>query len=149
MTLQYRNKMILLAILGMCMLPILLAQLAWQWARPQGGSSFGQLLAQPLLEPATPPVWQLLAYSQDGCGTQSHELAQWAGQLQKAQGRVQERIRVAACPSLPPSMQSGIYLIDPHGNAVLRYTPMQLAEAGGRQAALREIGRVLKNNPGL
>jgi hypothetical protein len=147
MQLKTKSRMVLVAILGLCILPIVLAQAAWQWSRPQGGDSFGQLLARPLLAPQS--QWQLLAHAEQGCGAQTQQLAQVATQLQRAQGRDQSRVKVAECIALAQTMPSGIYLIDPHGNAVLRYSPDQLAAPQGRQAALREIGKVLKNNPGL
>ncbi|QLG89271.1 hypothetical protein HQ393_14035 [Chitinibacter bivalviorum] len=147
-----KQRMVLIAILGLCILPLLLAQAAWQWARPSGGKSYGQLLAQPLLSASQlngRPQWQLLAHGDAACGERTQQLTQIATHLQRAQGREQARLQVSQCLSLAHTLPEGIYLIDPHGNAVLRYTPEQLAEPKGRQAALREIGVVLKNNPSL
>jgi hypothetical protein len=157
MSLQARQRMILLAILGLCILPVLLAQLIWQWARPQGGASYGQLLAQPLTTPVGLNLphrasWQLLAHTESMCeagNAQQRQLLLTAQQLQKAQGRDQTRITLGSCLPSARSMPTGVYLIDPHGNAVLRYSPQQLADVKGRQAVLREIGKVLKNNQGL
>ncbi|WP_410499860.1 hypothetical protein [Chitinibacter sp. S2-10] len=143
----------MISILGLCILPILLAQAAWQWARPQGGESFGQLIAKPVLSAPPQRYWQLLAHTGQACNAaqpnQANQLRPVAQQLQRAQGNAQHRIKVAECLPLAQALPSGIYLIDPHGNAVLRYSPEQLAQIQGRQAALREIGKVLKNNQGL
>jgi hypothetical protein len=141
--------MTLLAILGLCIAPIVLAQWLWSQGQVQGGQSYGQLLAQPALSHDT--QWRLVAHDPAGCTTALQSLAQSAQQLQTAQGRERERIRsVAACASaLPQQFSLGLYLIDPHGNAVIFYPPEQLAQVVGRQKVIREIGTILKNNRGL
>lgn len=150
------SRLTLVTILGLCILPVGLAHWAWHWARPSGGDTYGQLLAQPMLAPSAAQTWQLLAHIESQCPTASGvanadlaQLLQSARQLRLAQGRDQQRIAVGACLPLGRVMPSGLYLIDPHGNAVLRYTRAQLQDAAGRQAVLREIGKVLKNNQGL
>ncbi|WP_373973973.1 hypothetical protein NT239_09970 [Chitinibacter sp. SCUT-21] len=145
-------RLVLVAILSICILPLLLAQAAWQWARPQGGQSYGQLIAEPLLAPDAVAKWQLLPHTASTCSDRDAEFAQLlqsAQHLQRAQGRDQTRLIVNSCPVFSKTMPNGLYLIDPHGNAVLRYSLAQLQDAKGRQTALREIGKILKNNQGL
>lgn len=150
-----KSRLVLMAILGLCIAPLGLAQWAWHYARPQGGDTYGQLLAQPMVAPSAQRTWQLLAHIESQCtsaGAANADLAPLllsARQLRLAQGRDQQRLAVTACLPLDRVMPSGLYLIDPHGNAVLRYLPQQLQDAAGRQAVLREIGKVLKNNQGL
>jgi hypothetical protein len=149
---QRKSRLVLVSILGLCILPILLAQGAWQWAKPQGGKTYGQLLAQPLLDAPLTRSWRLLAHSAQGCDGPNREYSELlltAQQLQRAQGRYQDRLSVSGCLTLAREMPSGVYLIDPNGNAVLRYLPLHLRDEAGRQAALREIAKVLKNNQGL
>ncbi|WP_156939089.1 hypothetical protein [Deefgea rivuli] len=149
MLLKTKSRLILLAILGLCIAPIVLAQWLWSNGQVQGGQSYGQLLAQPAL--SRDAQWRLVAHDPAGCTASLHSLAQSAQQLQIAQGKERERIRsVAACDStLPQQFSVGLYLIDPHGNAVIFYPPEQLAQVLGRQKVIREIGKILKNNRGL
>lgn len=144
-----KSRLTLLAILLLCVAPILLAQWVWSRGEVQGGQSYGQLLAKPAIERDT--QWRLLAHDPAGCSTQLKGLAQSAQQLQIAQGKERNRIRsVAACDqTLPPQFALGIYLIDPHGNAVIFYPPAQLSQVDGRQKVIQEIGKILKNNRGL
>lgn len=146
---ENKSKMTLVMILVLCIAPIVIAQWLWSNGQVQGGHSYGQLLAQPAL--SSDPQWRLLAHDPAGCTPRVHSLAQSAKQLQIAQGKERERIRsVAACDSsLPPQFSLGLYLIDPHGNAVIFYPPEQLAQIVGRQKVIREIGTILKNNRGL
>lgn len=149
MLLKTKSRLTLLAILLLCVAPIVLAQWVFSRGEVQGGHSYGQLLAKPAVEPDT--QWRLLAHDPAGCSVQVQRLAQSAQQLQIAQGKERHRIRsVAACDlALPPQFALGIYLIDPHGNAVILYRPEQLSQVDGRQKVIHEIGKILKNNRGL
>jgi hypothetical protein len=144
-----KSRLTLLVILLICLAPIVLAQWLWSRGEVQGGNSYGQLIAQPAIE--RDAQWRLLAHDPAGCSAQVQTLAQSAVQLQTAQGKERDRIRsVAACDrSLPQQFALGLYLIDPHGNAVIFYPPEQLAQVEGRQKVIREIGKILKNNRGL
>ncbi|MGL4996596.1 MAG: hypothetical protein ACRC6G_10555, partial [Deefgea sp.] len=132
-----------------CIAPIVLAQWMWSRGEVQGGRTYGQLLAKPAIERDT--QWRLLAHDPAGCSPQLQNLAQSAQQLQIAQGKERQRIRsIAACDlTLSPQFALGLYLIDPHGNAVIFYQPKQLSQVDGRQKVIREIGKILKNNRGL
>ncbi|MGL6042208.1 MAG: hypothetical protein ACRC01_13540, partial [Deefgea sp.] len=118
-----KSRLALLAILLLCIAPIVLAQWMWSRGEVQGGHTYGQLLAKPAIERDT--QWRLLAHDPAGCSAQVHRLAQSALQFQTAQGKERERIRsIAACDlTLPQQFALGIYLIDPHGNAVIFYLP--------------------------
>ncbi len=144
-----KSRMPLLAILLLCIAPIVLAQWLWSRGDVRGGDSYGQLLAKPAVNPDI--QWRLLAHDPAGCSAQLHSLAQSAQQFQIAQGKERERIRsIAACDlTLSPQFSLGLYLIDPHGNAVIFYQPEQLSQVDGRQKVIREIGKILKNNRGL
>lgn len=144
-----KSRLVFIAILLICIVPIGLAQWVWSRGEVQGGQTYGQLLATPAIEQDA--QWRLVAHDPNGCSTALKSLAQSAVQLQTAQGRERDRIRsVAACDrSLPPQFELGLYLIDPHGNAVIFYPPEQLAKIEGRQKVIREIGKILKNNRAL
>ncbi|MDW5417367.1 hypothetical protein R6242_12390 [Iodobacter sp. CM08] len=149
-----KGRTVLIACFMLSLLPILAAQAVWQWWRPVGGNSFGELLATPI---AAPGPWRLAA-ADAACGDVHSKLLFAAGQLRLAQGEASQRmVRASFCPSnsadiayLPShAPSSGLYLIDPHGNAVLRYSTEQLSNDDGRRKALKEIGQVLKNNKAL
>ncbi|XZG70303.1 hypothetical protein ACTSKR_00150 [Chitinibacteraceae bacterium HSL-7] len=153
---QRRSRIILVAILALCIAPVLAAQWLYRSGQVQGGQSFGELLVQPGALPAG-ERWVLLAYAPGGC---PGLLTVAVRQLAVAQGREAARLepaaalgcRTAALPSRTPQVPwtaAGVYLIDPHGNAVLRYSVEQLTSDTGRRQALGEIGRVLKNNKAL
>ncbi|MBY0446868.1 MAG: hypothetical protein K2Q15_16860 [Burkholderiales bacterium] len=149
-----KGRTVLIACFMLSLLPVLAAQAVWQWWRPAGGNSFGELLATPI---ASPGPWRLAA-ADAACSDVHSKLLFAAGQLRLAQGEASQRIvRASFCPSdnadiayLPShAPNSGLYLIDPHGNAVLRYSNEQLSNDDGRRKALKEIGQVLKNNKAL
>ncbi|GHD68105.1 hypothetical protein [Jeongeupia chitinilytica] len=153
---QRHGRRVLLALLAMSALPIVAAQLVYDHWRPAGGESFGELIASPVTGNAA--RWRLAAVGADGCGARTRSLLFSAGQLQRAQGEAATRIETATtapCASTitlgdhPLLTEAGLYLIDPNGNAVLRYRPEQLADAVGRKRALQEIGKLLKQNRGL
>ncbi|AOY00806.1 hypothetical protein [Jeongeupia sp. USM3] len=155
---KHRNKGrgVLIALFTMAALPVVSAQLAYDHWRPAGGQSFGELIARPAAAKAA--QWRLAAVGADGCGERTQLLLFSAGQLQKAQGEAARRLTpatTAPCPSAtvltahPQLAAPGLYLIDPNGNAVVRYRPEQLADDAGRRRALQEIGKLLKQNRGL
>ncbi|WP_297577252.1 hypothetical protein [uncultured Deefgea sp.] len=139
----------MISILALCISPVLLAQWFWVSGDVKGGHSYGQLLAQPLV--AADQQWRLVAHDPAGCSALATQLMMSAQQLQMAQGRERGRIRsVAACSMpLPAHFSSGLYLIDPHGNAVIFYPPALLQDVAGRQKTIQEIATILKNNRGL
>ncbi|WP_432723404.1 hypothetical protein R0381_001120 [Jeongeupia wiesaeckerbachi] len=153
---QQRGRRVLLALFALSALPIVVAQLAYDHWRPAGGRSFGELIAKPVTGSAA--RWRLAVVGADGCGAQTQALLFSAGQLQRAQGEASRRLETATtapCPSAltlgdhPLLAQAGLYLIDPNGNAVLRYRPDQLGDVEGRKRALQEINKLLKQNRGL
>ena len=89
-----KSRLSLLAILLICLLPILLAQWLWSRGEIQGGHSYGQLIAQPAIE--RDAQWRLLAHDPAGCSAQVQTLAQSAVQLQTAQGKERERKAIIA-----------------------------------------------------
>ena len=154
---QQRGRWLLLGLFAMAAVPILAAQAAFQWWRPQGGNTFGQLIAQPAA--AADSHWRLVAVEHD-CGQRWQQLLLASRQLRLAQGLDSERITratsgtcqaayLAALPAAPLLSQPGLYLLDPHGNAVVRYAPAQLSNDADRRKVLKEIGTLLKNNKGL
>lgn len=143
------SRRILLIIVVCCLLPWAAAEIVFRWLPPQDAHSYGELLIQPAL-PAQ-QHWQLIAHPAPQCNSPLQTMAQ---QLYNAQGRDRERLEVRPCASplagAPwQNWPTGLYLIDPHGNAVLRYRQRQLDSHEGRQKVLREIGAVLRRNPGL
>ena len=144
-----RSRLAFIAILSLSIAPIVAAQWLWQRGDVAGGKTYGQLLAQAVMPAQS--QWQLAAHDAAGCTPQATQLSHAAQQLQKSQGREGERlaIRPACHSALPAQFATGIYLIDPHGNAVIYYTKQQLADVAGRQKIIREIGQILKNNRGL
>ncbi|MBM3117795.1 hypothetical protein [Jeongeupia naejangsanensis] len=153
---QQRGRHVLLALFALSALPIIAAQLAYDHWRPAGGRTFGELIAKPVASNAA--RWRLAAVGADGCGEQTQALLFSAGQLQRAQGEASRRLETATtapCRSAlvlgdhPLLAQAGLYLIDPNGNAVLRYRPDQLGNVEGRKRALQEISKLLKQNRGL
>ena len=149
MLLKTKSRLTFIAILSLSIAPIVAAQWLWQSGSVVGGKSFGLVIAQPIASPQT--QWQLAAHDPAGCTKLATQLGFSAQQMQKAQGRESERVlaRAACAQALPQSFAAGMYLIDPHGNAVIYYTPAQLAEMNGRHKAIKEIGQILKNNRGL
>ncbi|QZA81229.1 hypothetical protein [Deefgea piscis] len=149
MSAKARSRFVLISILALCISPVLLAQWFWVSGDVKGGESYGQLLAQPVV--AADQQWRLVAHDAAGCSDLATQLMKSAQQLQIAQGRERGRIRsVAACAMpLPTHFASGLYLIDPHGNAVIFYPPTLLQDVAGRQKTIQEIATILKNNRGL
>ncbi|BCL76692.1 hypothetical protein JHS3_24280 [Jeongeupia sp. HS-3] len=150
---QQYGRRVLIALFALAALPIAAAQFAYDYLRPDGGQSFGELIAQPVATHAS--RWRLAAVGADNCGAQTQALLFSAGQLQRAQGEASRRLvatTTAPCTSAavlathPLLAAPGLYLIDPSGNAVLRYRPDQLADDAGRRRALQEIGKLLKQN---
>ena len=60
-----KSRVILIAMLAMCIAPIVLAQWLWSRGQVQGGQSYGQLLAQPALN--RDAQWRLVAHDPAGC----------------------------------------------------------------------------------
>ncbi|WP_018152997.1 hypothetical protein [Leeia oryzae] len=153
------GRHMLLIMLGICLLPWLAAELAFRFFPPQGGQSYGELLAEPLLKPD--PQWRLLAHDPAGCSQALAGFALVARQVSLAQGREMDRIRpeqTGGCEkplvaskdyTALQSRGAGLYLIDTHGNAVVRYSASQLADDEGRKQVIKEVGLLLKNNPAL
>lgn len=148
--------------------PIAVSTFLYYVAPPKGGASYGELIARPLPVTVAPGQWALAVWSpapcDAGCGLRLDD----ARRLQSAQGEAASRLDVVWL--YPPGRQAGagavhavalpaealtglasglrpqddLYLIDPHGNLVLRYP------AGfDPRRVLQEIGRVMKINRGM
>ncbi|WP_148713910.1 hypothetical protein [Chitinolyticbacter meiyuanensis] len=156
-----RGRKTLLLMFALSLTPILAAQAVYTWYRPAGGQSFGELLVQPAVLDAA-KQWRLVAHDPAGCTAQADALTFAARQLDVAQGRESDRVAYAAtrlCPGKVADAQvvqprqalpgAGLYLVDPNGNAVIRYSPQQLASDEGRRRVMSEIGKLLKNNQAL
>ncbi|HSC80410.1 MAG TPA: hypothetical protein VLC08_08655 [Chitinolyticbacter sp.] len=156
-----RGRKTFLLLFSLALAPILAAQAVYTWYRPAGGASFGTLLVQPGVAP-TATQWRLVAHDPAGCTPLIDTLTFAARQLTVAQGREAGRVVYAAtraCPGkvadaalLAPKVAlpgAGLYLVDPNGNAVIRYSPEQLGGDEGRRRAMGEIGKLLKNNRAL
>ncbi|UXY15952.1 hypothetical protein N8I74_02740 [Chitiniphilus purpureus] len=151
-----------LLLLGIALVPLLAAQAAYQWWRPEGGDSFGKLIVMPEAFAAA-PQWRLVAHDPAGCTPLREKLAFAARQFAVGQGREADRLhfgssQACAGPALQEHIVSaprlalpgpGLYLVDPNGNAVTQYTPQQLDDVEGRRRTMSEIGKFLKNNRGL
>ncbi|SMC29170.1 hypothetical protein SAMN02745857_03647 [Andreprevotia lacus DSM 23236] len=151
------GRLVLLGLFAIAAIPILAAQAAYQWWRPAGGRTFGQLIAQPAAPQAA--TWRLVTVGAD-CGNDWQSLLVASRQLRLAQGQETDRISRATSgrcgdaqlPALPASThmdKPGLYLVDPHGNAVTYYTSAQLGDVEGQRKVIKEIGSLLKNNKGL
>ncbi|GAA5785375.1 hypothetical protein GCM10007860_27480 [Chitiniphilus shinanonensis] len=157
-----KGRNTLLLMFGLALVPILAAQAVYHWWRPAGGASYGQMLLTPDTL-ASAPQWRLLAHDPAGCTALQGDLTFAARQFTVGQGREADRMRYGASRACPnprvadagletprqPLPGAGLYLIDPHGNAVVRYAPQQLDDIDGRRRVMSEIGKFLKNNKGL
>ncbi|WP_035054538.1 hypothetical protein [Andreprevotia chitinilytica] len=152
-----RGRIVLLALIALSAFPIIAAQAVFHWGQPEGGRSFGRMLAQPAAPASS--RWRLVAVGHD-CGAAWNDLLVASRQLRLAQGQDTERIERAtsgacndaaltAVPGNPHLAEPGLYLVDPRGNAVTHYAPDQLSSDANRRKVLQEIGKILKNNQGL
>ncbi|WP_028454963.1 hypothetical protein [Chitinilyticum litopenaei] len=140
-----RSRLALLAMFGLTALPFALAQWSYQQLRqaPPGAHTVGTLQVAPAL-PAT-GQWRLLALSAD-CRALAG-LSIQADRIRRAQPPQASRLQLEqACAS---RLDTGLQLVDPHGNAVLFYAQAQLDDATVRGRVIREIGQVLRRNPAL
>ena len=157
------GRLLLLGLLGLSALPVLLATLAYLVWPPDGGRSYGELVAQPLPFHPLPGRWLLARpLAEPQCDAACRTTLQQGQRIRRAQGEDGQRLVVAGLGHQPVSgvpaggttlvradwpaalQVPGLVLIDPHGNLVLRYPP----DAEPERVA-KEIGRVLKTNQGL
>lgn len=163
-----RGILLAIALLGVA--PVLLSSLLY-YVRPlAGGNSYGELVARPFPLTVAQGRWVLAAYAPAPCDAACAVRLDALRRLRLAQGEEAARIdmvwltdraeaeaavagmralhlpdpaRLAALSdTIDPAGDT--YLIDPHGNLVLRYP----AGADMRRV-IREVGRILKNNRGL
>lgn len=142
-----RGRRQLVLMLLCCAAPVLAAWLSYALWPPQGGHSYGRLLAQPL------PVaqqqgwpqgrWVLLSLG-DGCDAVCAQRRFAMRQIQTAQGEAASRMVRAHRPAVAGLRSDGFYLVDPLGNAVLFY-----ADGSEPRQVISEIARVLKMNNGI
>ncbi|MDR3429616.1 MULTISPECIES: hypothetical protein [Silvimonas] len=151
----------LLTMFGITLAPILAAQAFYSWWQPNHVKSYGELLATESVVPAN-GFWRLVAADPSGCTDNQKQLLFATRQMRLAQGQESHRIQrgsTTVCPALDSDVavlaptthlqESGLYLIDPHGNLVMRYRPGQIDDNEGRKKAMAEIGKILKNNEAL
>ncbi|GGP23832.1 hypothetical protein [Silvimonas iriomotensis] len=156
-----RGQKTLLLMFGITLAPILAAQAFFHFWRPAEIKSYGELIATPDAAPAN-GYWRLVAADPQGCTDNQKALLFATRQMRLAQGQESHRIQrgsTVACPALDHDVAvlnnasglhaGGLYLIDPHGNLVMRYRPEQIGDNEGRKKAMAEIGRILKNNEAL
>lgn len=163
-------RRILILLLLLTAAPILLATAAYYWWPPRGGASYGQLIVQPLPVAIAPGHWVLASWAPVPCDADCGQRLDNARRLRVAQGEAASRLDVVwlyppgatvrvdaddvhavaldagVLVALAPGMHplDDLYLIDPHGNLVLRYP------AGFEpRRALVEIGKVMKVNRGM
>ena len=136
------GRLLLLGLLGLSALPVLLATLAYLVWPPDGGRSYGELVAQPLPFHPLPGRWLLARpLAEPQCDAACRTTLQQGQRIRRAQGEDGQRLVVAGLGRQPVSgvpagvttlvradwpavlQVPGLVLIDPHGNLVLRYDP--------------------------
>ncbi len=122
------NQRVFWAIWGVALVPMLLASIMW-WTGigiPGGRVNSGVLIdpAQPLAQWGGDPEqhtghWSMLLVPETGCGDLCEAELESLKRVHDALGRESDRVRVMTADEL--SIDSGIWVIDPLGNLVLRY----------------------------
>ncbi|MBR9883758.1 MAG: hypothetical protein GYB21_08920 [Oceanospirillales bacterium] len=141
------NKLTLGAIWLMALVPMAAAGLAYRYQLPVAD---GQVNRGELLNPVLPIEqwggeaglftghWTLLMKNEGHCDPQCEQHLAKLRSVHDALGRESDRVRVKfASPSLV--IEAGIWVIDPQGNLVLRYSEAQLGEP-----LLQDLKRLLK-----
>lgn len=160
-----RARRILLWLLCLSTAPIIVSTVIYYATPPRGGASYGELIARPLPVTVAPGQWALAVWSPAPCDAGCNRRLGDARRLQIAQGEAASRLDVVwlhppgrparygtvqavvlpaeALAGLASGLrpQDDLYLIDPHGNLVLRYP------AGfDPRRVMQEIGKVMKIN---
>lgn len=156
----------LLAMLALCLLPVVAAWLSYRFLPPAGGKSYGEMLPTVHFMAAGQQAWprgqwvlvtQTAAACQQSCRQRLYAMRQVHLALGEAAPRVRrvllhERQAIAVSDGvllLPQRYaiqpeRSGFYLIDPQGNQLLFY-----ADTLRPERIIRELVMVLKVNNGM
>ncbi|MCP9759217.1 hypothetical protein EGI20_07825 [Aquitalea sp. S1-19] len=151
-------------ILGVCVAPVLASTLTYFAAPPDGGKSYGTLLATQTLAVSRQALWPkgkwvLLNAARAPCDAECTRQRFNLGQIQLAQGEAGERLvsltlfdafspvdtsQVTTLIGREPALLPGLTLVDPLGNQVLNYPP-----GAEPTRIIREVAKIMKTNNGL
>lgn len=166
MTARRAGQLRLLAMLALCLLPVVAAWFSYRFLPPEGGKSYGEMLPTVHFVAAEQQAWprgqwvlvtQTAAACLQPCRQRLYAMRQVHLALGEAAPRVRrvllhDRQAVAASDgvlllpqrhTLQPERQ-GFYLIDPQGNQLLFY-----ADTLRPERIIRELAMVLKVNNGM
>ncbi|WP_028116462.1 hypothetical protein [Ferrimonas senticii] len=154
-------KRTLMLMLGLFLLPVLLAAAVLQFGWYQGGSTNqGRLLSELSYQQINQPnpfaeQWQIITYAPSNCAADCQQQLQQLSQAHIALGREQRRVvpivysaapmllperlvPVIAAPLQAPLAPYALVVVDPLGQWVLGYPP------GQTQAMLKDLRKLLK-----